>query len=96
MAKLTPHEKKRRRALKSAKALDYNCDVCSAHEGYPCQNTGRSRAPGTETKPHKCRLGRAFGYLVLRNWVSPGAAAGDTHLHTGLARMEWLRFVEGV
>ena len=92
MGKLTPNERTRRRALKLAKALDYNCDVCSAHEGHPCQNTGRARAPGTPAKtPHKCRVGRAFGYLALCNWASPGVAAGDAHLMTALAQSEWAK-----
>lgn len=94
-SKTKKHERKRRRALKLAKALDFNCDVCSAHEGHPCQNTGRSRTPGTEAKvSHKCRLERAQGYLALRNWVSPGVAGSDSKLYTGLARTEWQRFLE--
>jgi hypothetical protein len=95
MSKLEPKEKSRRKALKLAKALDYYCPVCNAHEGYPCQGTGLSKKPGVALKaPHKHRRMRAFGYLAVHRWVSPGVAAGETKLFTGLAQAEWLRYLE--
>ena len=68
MSKLSPQERARRRMLWVAVALDYDCDRCSAHAGWPCQSTGRSRHPGTACAPHKPRMNRAFGDLALRAW----------------------------
>lgn len=98
MTRLTPYEKKRRQALKLAKAFDFYCPVCSALEGVPCQNTGRAKKPGTlAAEPHKQRRLQAFGYLALRDWRAPSVKSDyPTRLDTPRAQAAWREFVEAL
>jgi hypothetical protein len=92
---LEPKEKARREALRRAKTLDYNCNACGAHAGFPCQKTGRTKTPGAfAQKPHKCRMNRALDYVMVRDYANPSDAAGGTHLKTALAQAAWREFQE--